>query len=262
MPVRGAFNGGNTMGAQSKGKCKYCGKEYAKGYMLRHLQSCKVRKEILEKKASSKKCGYFMLAIYGKYDKEYWLIIEVNENAKLSDLDAFLRDIWVECCGHLSSFEIDRVNYDKYVSEDSFWGPPSRNMNYKLKSVLRKDMIFRYEYDFGSTTELVLEVKDYRKGAGKQEFLEILSRNNPPKLMCDLCHEKEADFINTQWYEDGIQFMCKECVAKQEAEGEIDEFLLPVCNSPRMGVCGYEGSSIYPDQFVPDCEDSASEGRD
>lgn len=32
------------------------------------------------------------------------------------------------------------------------------------------------------------------------------------------------------------------------------EFLLPICNSPRMGVCGYEGSAIYPDQFEPDDE--------
>ena len=28
--------------------------------------------------------------------------------------------------------------------------------------------------------------------------------------------------------------------------------ILPVTNSPRMGVCGYEGSSVYPEQFEPD----------
>lgn len=33
------------MAQQTKGCCKYCGKEYAKGGMLRHLQSCKARKE-------------------------------------------------------------------------------------------------------------------------------------------------------------------------------------------------------------------------
>lgn len=35
-------------------------------------------------------------------------------------------------------------------------------------------------------------------------------------------------------------------------EDEIAEYYLPVCNSTRMGVCGYEGSEVYPDQFVPD----------
>ena len=33
---------------------------------------------------------------------------------------------------------------------------------------------------------------------------------------------------------------------------DVPEYFLPVCNSPRMGVCGYEGSKIYPDQFEPD----------
>ena len=31
-----------------------------------------------------------------------------------------------------------------------------------------------------------------------------------------------------------------------------EDFLLPICNSPRMGVCGYCGSEKYPDKFVPD----------
>ncbi len=35
-------------------------------------------------------------------------------------------------------------------------------------------------------------------------------------------------------------------------EDEIAEYYLTVCNSTRMGFCGYEGSEVYPDQFVPD----------
>lgn len=53
-------------------------------------------------------------------------------------------------------------------------------------------------------------------------------------------------------------FWCDECADKLE-EGEFDEeidseevWLLPVTNSPRMGVCGYEGSSVYPEQFESD----------
>ena len=38
----------------------------------------------------------------------------------------------------------------------------------------------------------------------------------------------------------------------EEGEDYEPEFLLPVCNSPRMGVCGYEGSDRYPDQFEPE----------
>lgn len=31
-----------------------------------------------------------------------------------------------------------------------------------------------------------------------------------------------------------------------------DICFLPIMNSPGMGVCGYEGSDIYPEQFEPD----------
>ena len=36
------------MANQTKGFCKYCGKEYTKGGMLRHLPACKARKAVLE----------------------------------------------------------------------------------------------------------------------------------------------------------------------------------------------------------------------
>lgn len=33
----------------------------------------------MEKATSSKQCGYFTLFITGKYDRDYWLIIECKE---------------------------------------------------------------------------------------------------------------------------------------------------------------------------------------
>lgn len=96
-------------------------------------------------------------------------------------------------------------------------------MDYKLKSVLQKGMEIDYEYDFGSSTDLVIKVHDYRESFWKKEKLTILSRNNP--LECEDCRKRHG---------------CRQ------------EMQLPVCNSPRMGVCAYEGSDIYPDQFMPD----------
>lgn len=145
--------------------------------------------------------------------------MEIKETATLKDLDQFLRDIWVECCGHLSSFDIDGVSYDAAQQNDYFWGKPAKSMNCKLKSVLKKGMTFGYKYDFGSTTGLMITVVNDRTGAARKEKLIILSRNNPIEILCDACGK---------------------------------EMLLPVCNSPRMGVCGYCGSDIYPDQFAAD----------
>lgn len=98
------------MGTQTKGFCKYCGKEYTRSGMLRHLEACKERKSKLAMETYKRKCRYFQIVISGKYAKAYWLIVEVSENTTLKELDQFIRDIWVECCGHLSAFTIHGTN--------------------------------------------------------------------------------------------------------------------------------------------------------
>lgn len=239
------------MSTQTKGKCKYCGKEYTKGNMRKHLKSCKERAAMLAAESSSKKSGYFELVINGAYNKAYWLILEIKENATLKDLDQFLRDIWLECCGHLSSFCIGGISYDAYTEADFFGGPPAKSMNCKLSTVLQVGMRFEYEYDFGSTTKLLLEVSGHRVGCQNKRKFTLLSRNNPPEFMCDECHQKKATVICTECMYEDRGFLCDDCAA-EHACGE--EVRLPVCNSPRMGICAYEGSDLFSDQFVPDHE--------
>lgn len=240
------------MGQRIKGKCKYCGKEYTMSYMGKHLNTCKERQKSLVNESGKRKCGYFELAVYPKYRKDYWLFIEIRETATLKDLDSFLRDIWLECCGHLSAFNIYGTSYDVVPCDDYFWGEPAKSMNYQLKSVLETGMTIGYEYDFGSTTELVITVKNYRVGWWKKEKLVILSRNNPPVIMCDRCKKQPAVTVCPERFWDGENvFLCKNCETIDVGE---DEYILNVCNSPRMGVCGYNGSDLYPDQFVPDTE--------
>ncbi|GHV12564.1 hypothetical protein FACS189491_05810 [Spirochaetia bacterium] len=53
------------------------------------------------------------------YQKEYWLLLDIALNATLEDFDDFLRQIWLECCGHMSGF---------YPPVDS-WGRDEFDMN-------------------------------------------------------------------------------------------------------------------------------------
>ena len=122
------------------------------------------------------------LVLYGKYNKDYWLIIQIKENATLKDLDQFIRNIWVECCGHLSAFEVHGQRYESMPMEDSFWGEPAKGMNYKLKNIFEQGMQIEYEYDYGSTTELIICVQDYYNAPNQKEKITILSRNNPPPV--------------------------------------------------------------------------------
>lgn len=253
------------MAKQTRGFCKYCGKEYTRSGMLKHLAACKDRAESIAGESGKNQCGYFELVLYGKYAKDYWLIIEISENATLEELDQFIRDVWVECCGHLSMFEINGIRYEIDPEPDYFWGPPAKSMKCKLREVLEEGIAFSYDYDFGSTTELLLNVHSYRTGKQKQDEITILSRNNPLDLRCSICGENKADWVNPMGFYDGTPLWCEECLKEAEAEeeeayedegvdmeGGVPEFLLPVCNSPRCGVCGYDGSRKYPDQFEPD----------
>ncbi len=153
--------------------------------IAKHLQTCKKRVDLCEKAEKTEK--YFELLLYGAYNKDYWLIIQIKENATLDDLDRFIRDIWVECCGHLSAFEIDGVSYEREPDDDFGWGEPAKSTNHTLKQVLTTGMIFNYEYDFGSTTEIMVKVLDHYSSQKQNEKVVILSRNNPPEFACSIC---------------------------------------------------------------------------
>jgi hypothetical protein len=164
--------------------------------------------------------------------KPYWLHIEAKSIATLLDLDDFLRDIWLECCYHLSEFTINGIRYSGSNSGDDWWGIESESMNIELRKILKVKDKFEYEYDFGSTTYLEGQIFAERKGI-LEDKIRILARNNPPKFECMDCNT-EATRICMECN----RFYCDQCLTKHECG---DEMALPVVNSPRMGVCNYGG---------------------
>lgn len=229
------------MSLRSKGSCRYCGKEYTKSSMVKHIASCKERKTWQESKVHEKKAGYFSIWVEGTYCKKYWMLLEAREDAALKDLDKFLREIWLECCGHLSTFLIDGVHYDVQPTVSQGWAP-TKSMNYQLKNILDEGMQFEYEYDFGSTTDLTLKVFNYRTGYWQKDKIIVMSRNKPIQELCDECGKNAAAVVCA---EDG-ELLCNGCKDGHECGEEV---LLRLANSPRSGVCAYEGSLKYPDEM-------------
>ena len=95
----------------------------------------------------------------GRYLPEYWLVGEISAAETLNTLDAFLRDIWLECCGHMSAFTIGNTQYMLDTGGiDGMWldifGPshPTKSMKTPLTAVLKPGLKFYHEYDFGTTT--------------------------------------------------------------------------------------------------------------
>lgn len=224
----------------STGQCAFCGGTFGKAAISRHLRACKQRTALAQATISGRQPKHgqiYHLQVEGRHDPEYWLHLEVPGKATLADLDQFLRDIWLECCGHLSAFTIDGVSYSS--SPDNGWsfGPPERSMRVSLSKVLRPDLTFAYEYDFGSTTHLKLRVVGEREGTAKEKTVEIMARNSPPEILCVRC-EKPATQICTECLWSGGGWLCDQCLQEHECG---DEMALPVVNSPRVGVCGYTG---------------------
>ena len=208
------------------GVCSLCNKRVAKSAMKRHLDTC-LEASVEEGKDASE----LVLLRVESRDKIYWLYLGVKPNVKLQEIDQALQDVWLACCGHLSEF------FRGEMSEEL-------KMGSTIQSVLKADdRPFEYIYDFGSSTELIITPLGRYKAAPSRQKLRFLARNEAPNWGCGVCGEPATDFCTECFYdEDPGPLLCAEHAKAHEQEDEDHEgMLLPVVNSPRMGVCAYIG---------------------
>lgn len=202
------------------GICENCGQTIPKKSMKSHLQKCYFAKGPDPEDKNS--TDVFHISIEDKYEKIYWLHVTIPVGAKMKALDSFLRDIWLECCGHMSAFQ---------------YGPKGGSiaMNKVLDTVIEPGLKFEHMYDFGTPTELTLKALSVQTVAAQKGVM-LLARNLPPAIPCDKCGKPATQVCTECDWEECCY--CNDCVENHE-HGE--EMLLPVVNSPRTGVCGYCG---------------------
>lgn len=222
---------------KAEGKCLFCEKTYKKVGINKHL------KTHLENKIKESQPGksYFVKIVPAKdYGKTpFFLSLWINGETSFSALDDFLREIWLECCGHLSAFT--------KAKNSTLGGADEIPKSKKVKLKFDRGVKFDYDYDFGSTTALEIEVlEEFPIKADKP--IVLLSRNEPLEVLCDSCKEKPAVSICTVCMDDweGESMFCEKCAKKhaKTCEDFEDYAAMPIVNSPRMGVCGYEGGTI------------------
>ncbi len=223
--------------SQSVGKCNLCGDIFSKIAIGRHLQSCLKTNVPANKKVQPTKALH--IAVEGRYLPEYWLHLEISTEVLLEDLDEFLRDIWLECCGHLSAFTINGKRYDKFEDDFGMGLDKTETMDVKVGKVFSKGAKIDYEYDFGTTTELRVKVfKEQESYLSKRDAIRILARNDEPARPCYYCSAPAKEVCSYCTY-DRNAWVCKKCKRKHEHYDENP--FLPVLNSPRTGECGYVG---------------------
>ena len=122
--------------------------------------------------------------------------------------------------------------------------PREENMNAELGKVLKVGQKFSYTYDFGSSTYLTLKVIAEREGVETEDedadSILVMARNEAPVIPCRNCG-KPAVGIYPGYGAPQYGAVCETCAKTNRKEYE--EYLLPLVNSPRVGVCGYTGGA-------------------
>ena len=221
---------------QSRGACGFCGKEMTRGGILKHLATCAARAHAIAE--AGDRPGpiepIYHLQVRDAWGGEYWLNLEMPGSAKLKDLDDYLRAIWLECCGHMSSFSVGR-----WTDEIP--------MTTRIASAFTVGTELTHIYDFGTSSETLVKAVDVRKGKPlTARPIYLMVRNRLPEMECMECDQPAKE-------------LCMQCVIEDETSGLLcakhlkphlkkhDEYgSLPVVNSPRMGMCGYDGPANPP----------------
>lgn len=205
--------------------------------MLRHLEACEDRAAIQARKKGAAARPALHLIVEGVSNPRYWLHLEAGASATLEDLDRFLRDIWLECCGHISAFEIDGVRYASYT-EDAWDEEDEETMNKPLSRLLQPGQTCSYEYDYGSTTLLQIRALAQVAVRSGRERIVRLAQNERLDFPCVECGGRPAMQVCIECRFENGGWLCLDCAPEHEC-GE--EMLLPLVNSPRTGVCAYTG---------------------
>jgi len=174
------------------GICKFCRGEFDKAKMTQHLKNCKERVRLEAETAKSPKGKKFVqsklfhIVLEGKYNPQYWMHIEMPAEAQLILLDDFIRAAWVECCDHLSSFQIGEFYYKSEPPSFDFSSieilNPDEAASMEVKGITSEDS----EEDDEEDLEDSEEDENYDKFDLEEEFDPILLETIPADIVAKL----------------------------------------------------------------------------
>lgn len=225
---------------KTRGECLFCGRRMTAGGMSRHLPACPERKDVIAR--ANQRPGdqeeLYHLQVEDLRSEDFWLHLEMRGRARLEDLDDYLRAIWLECCGHLSQFTPGGWR--------DIWGSEELPMRARARRVFEPGTQLTHVYDFGSSSYTTIKVRRVRRGNPLTSHpILLMARNEPPEEQCVICGEPAA-------------WLCMECLIEQDEwatfcdrhaeEHPHDDYggPIPLLNSPRVGICGYDGPAEPP----------------
>ena len=260
----------------SEGRCHVCGGTLRADDVRSHAETCfmeAVRSRYTVRDVKERYARSQPLMIWVRSEEfRHWMMLIVQPTTSLRQLDRFLRDLWLECCGHMSHFAIGGTQYsacvpgpgDPLMFDTDLAEPDDQHMVHTVEETVAMGQKFRHEFDYGDTTCLDLEcVATLPVPYGYvQEFINppeaadgycddsitIMARNLPPER-CFTC----GAAARSRYYENpyiGVlpeaggpivapPYFCDHC-----APADVTTVVLR--NSPRTGVGCYDNTHDEP----------------
>ncbi len=216
---------------ENPGTCAYCGETITKRGVDKHLAGCQKRLAAVQASSQPEE-NLWRLRVQDAFDKDFWLDLEMRGSASMTQLDKYLRAIWLECCGHLSEFTIGG------------WDGTKVGMARKADTTFGPGLVLRHLYDYGTTSETDVKVLGVSQGKPiSKRPISLLARNLIPEAVCQECDQKAAYLcLECIWDAEKSGYLCEEhCEEHEHPEGPV-----ALVNSPRLGMCGYDGPATPP----------------
>jgi len=204
----------------SKITCEFCDIKFGSREYSKHLIDCICEKEknnsgyLIEftSKSPITKKKYFIYAIFGLY-------------CTFEDINLFLREEWCDCCQHLSTFDVIILENNKKLKV--------MDIDFDINiSIFENAEKFIYEYDMGTPTIVEFKIIKKLNSNISDSKIDIIFQNKPHILKCECNNNAKYTYLDT--------LLCDECYDDIDCEEQIDILV----NSPRTGICGYEGKTI------------------
>jgi hypothetical protein len=204
--------------------------------MSKHLASCPQRQEAIAKAETKKATSetLYHLRVQDAYQSEFWLNLEMRGSKTLQDLDTYLRAIWLECCGHMSQFSLGG-GLERQIG-----------MRRKIGDVFQGGGELTHIYDFGTSSETLVKLVETREGnATTTKAIALMARNQMPENVCIKCGQPATHLCFECLIEEDTWGTLCDKHAKTHPHNSYDE-PVPLVNSPRLGMCGYDGPAEPP----------------
>jgi len=218
---------------ENRGACIFCGETLLRRGIAKHLEKCPSYQQALAQSTQPLE-NIWRVRVQDAYDSDYWLELDLRGSASLTQLDKYLRAIWLECCGHLSEFNIGG------------WGGMKVGKARKADDIFQPGLILHHIYDFGTSSETDIRVQDTRQAIPLSKHpITLLARNLPPQFACQECGQPAAWLCMECQIEHGKPGMLCATHTKKHPHQNYGE-PIEIVNSPRMGMCGYTGPAEPP----------------